>query len=250
MSRFRCPHCLKEVQVEDNMAGQAMTCPHCSQLFAIPVANSLPTAQVNGLSAPPPQPENLGMATVSMILGIVSFIGVPFCGLVALITGIISTSKINRSNGLLLGKGMATTGIVFGCWSIIRIPILVIIAAMLLPALARARDKSAQIACISNLRQITLASIMYADSNDNYLPVSMENIQPYLENEILKCPCFDNPKVDEAYALLPLEERCLKKIKTPWETPIAICTKHERVDIVAYADGHVEARPKQNKSQP
>ena len=134
MKRFLCPHCRKEIQVEDNMAGLTLTCPYCSQQFVVP--NNPPTAPMNGFSAPPPQPENSGMATTSMILGIISFLGVPLCGITALITGIIAKNKINSSNGLLLGSGQAITGIIFGCWSIIRIPL---ILALLLPATVKAR---------------------------------------------------------------------------------------------------------------
>ena len=239
---YRCPHCQKEVQVEDNMAGQTMTCPHCSKPFTIPDLNSIPMVQMH---TTPAQPQNLPLATKSMILGIVSFIGVPFCGLVALITGIISTNKISRSNGLLLGKGKAITGIVFGIWSIIRFPIML---GILLPALNQARNNAIKIACVSNMKNIALAVVQYSDDNDDYLPKSIEDIQQFLFAPPLKCPARQSG--DDGYALLPLQEREMAKIKNPHETPLAVCTRHKRHDIVLYADGHVEIRPKQNISQP
>ena len=239
---YRCPHCQKEVQVEDNMAGQTMTCPHCSKSFTIPDLNGIPMAQMN---TTPAQPQNLPLATSSMIWGIISFIGVPFCGLVALITGIISTNKISRSNGLLLGKGKAITGIVFGIWSIIRFPIML---GILLPALNQARNNAIKIACVSNMKNIALAVVQYSDDNDDYLPKSIEDIQQFLFAPPLKCPARQSG--DDGYALLPLQEREMAKIKNPHETPLAVCTRHKRHDIVLYADGHVEIRPKQNISQP
>ena len=50
---------------------------------------------------------------------------------------------------------------------LVVIAIIAILAAMLLPSLSKARDTAKKIACINNLKSITLAYTMYAnDSND------------------------------------------------------------------------------------
>jgi len=53
---------------------------------------------------------------------------------------------------------------------LVVIAIIAILAAMLLPTLARAKEKGKRIACISNLRQIGLSLYFYTDSQGNKMP--------------------------------------------------------------------------------
>ena len=56
---------------------------------------------------------------------------------------------------------------------LVVIAIIAILAAMLLPALSKAKDKGKEACCKGNLKQLGLACIMYADDNNEYVPAGL-----------------------------------------------------------------------------
>jgi prepilin-type N-terminal cleavage/methylation domain-containing protein/prepilin-type processing-associated H-X9-DG protein len=74
---------------------------------------------------------------------------------------------------------------------LVVIAIIAILAAMLLPALGRARKKARDIACISNLKQFGIAQHLYLSDNEDDFP--------YTTNRWWIMPFCDYPKLMAAY---------------------------------------------------
>ena len=128
---------------------------------------------------------------------------------------------------------------------LVVIAIIAILAAILFPVFARAREKARQTSCLSNIKEIVLAQLMYVGDYDERFQSWSEGcpggilypswlLQPYINNvQIFDCPSTrrttmpDNPapsantqrgRAEYGYTYGYLNHQFLPKLEAPAET--------------------------------
>ncbi len=71
---------------------------------------------------------------------------------------------------------------------LVVIAIIAILAAILFPVFAQARERARTASCLSNVKQITAAVLMYANDNNGFWPVSAD-----FEDKLQHPECRDTP---------------------------------------------------------
>jgi prepilin-type processing-associated H-X9-DG protein len=214
-----------------------------------------------GIPAPPvPTPSKTSrLAVASLVLGVLGMFSLGFTAIVGLILGIIALVKINRSKGQVGGLGIAIAGVVVSGMMFMMIPIL---AAMLLPALARAKSRAQTVQCMTHVKQLNLALIMYATDHNETFPAAeswCDLIKPYTGGSTAVFECPSQTPGQCAYALnAAVANKKTSEIGNPARTvlvfssaegwnkagsrSLAVPHKHNGRNglTLGFADGHAE----------
>ena len=162
------------------------TCPTCAQPsedqaeFCRRCGTPLGTAAGASAAGPAAQavpvvPETSGMAIASLVCGLVFFF-FPL-SIVAVVLGHLSRAEIRKSGGRKTGAGMALAGLILGYVGVSFLPL--IIAAIAIPNLLRAKMAANEAAAVSSLRVLNTAVVAYyADHNE--IPRSLQVLGPPL----------------------------------------------------------------------
>jgi len=125
-------------------------------------------------AAPPTPPGTSGKAIGSLVSGIF-FIFFP-AAITAVVLGHIARAEVRRSAGRLQGSGMALAGLILGYVGLSVLPIL-IIAAIAIPNLLKARIAANEASAVSALRSINTACFEYRSRYSGY-PASLASLGP------------------------------------------------------------------------
>lgn len=143
----------------------AQFCSNCGNPLALQPSA---TTSVPGAGAIPPPyagtPQTSGKAIGSLICGIINIFPL---FIVAVILGHLALSDIKKSAGRLGGRGLAITGLVLGYLGIVFIPIILIIAAIAIPNLLRARIAANEASAATSVRNLYQAEVAYSQTHSD-----------------------------------------------------------------------------------
>jgi hypothetical protein len=228
-------------------------------LSAVPEFADALGARSAAPTTPPPLPSvassaparTSGLAVTSLVLGVLGLFTCGTTALFGLILGIMALVKAKQGR-----NGIALAGVVVSAICILMIPIF---AAMLLPALAAAKQKAHAINCVNNEHQLVVAVKIYSDDNTNHFPPAAtwcDTIKADAGSEtVFKCVAANSgSRCDYAFnaKLGGMEESkvapdtvMIFESDGGWNAnggPELMIGKprHARVFVVAFADGSVQ----------
>lgn len=190
-----------------------------------------------------PDAKSYGLATISLVLGILGLVCFGLItGIPAIILGFIALGKIAKSEGKLTGRGKAIAGTVTGGISVVFTT--AVLAAMIIPAFTSALNKAQQMACIAQVQAINTTIIQKQIEGQSVN--SLADVFPAINDpELFCCPAGDAQigppeRVDEwsDYRFLARPNSAGSDTRVP----MIHCTagKYRHGTVVGFSDGSVE----------
>jgi prepilin-type processing-associated H-X9-DG protein len=236
MIRIQCPACNTVLKASQHGAGRKISCPQCGQRLLIPnpvqpvnravLGEVIPSSAHSPAEATAGPAVTSGKATISLVLGVLSFFALLLAGIPAAVLGFLALGDIKKGGGRVKGQGLAITGIILGLMNTLATCLtLPMVLAILLPAVQKAheaatvrdaetasmRDASARVQSQNNLKQIGLAMHMYFGSQLGRVPPAAS------------CGPEGKPLLSWRVALLPYlgEEGLYRqfRLNEPWDSP-------------------------------
>ena len=208
-----------------------------------------PPAALSYANAPPSNRP----AAASLLCGLLLF--VPFVtGILALVYARRGLRRAEEVGGV--GAAMARAGLILG---VLNLSLSLVAAASAPVAMTRARQKALAVRCMSQMRQLSVAAIMYGNANSGALPQDLDALGPMLGPGALPalCSCPEATALGTpaaaalksgtpcSYVYLPPPPGVTRiaQLRNPAATPMAfepLANHGGRGFGVVYWDGHAE----------
>jgi hypothetical protein len=111
-------------------------------------------------AATPPDVRTSGLAIAALVLGILSFFTCGITAIPAVILGIISLVKIEKSSGRITGRGFAVSGIVISAIALL----------VGVPVALNIRYQAFRMLCATNMTVLGMEMLVYCNDYDDKLP--------------------------------------------------------------------------------
>ena len=179
--------------------------------------------------------------------------------MLGLVLGFIARSRIKRSQGTLGGGGIALAGISVSAIFLLLTPVMV---KSVLATVAGFQGQARSINCVSNVKQLVLAVRQYADDHQGRYPAATnwcEMLRPYVgTNDVFRCPAdlsggrcsyaFNAQLAGAEAGKVAPNAVVIFEAAGGWNVSgsrelIPGKSRHGRVFLVGFADGHVEQLP-------